>query len=275
MESNVDATVVGHSLRERVPGESVITELLRAQQEAPPRGVLGRLFGASPLAAEALPWFAGALGEIEVARILAGLGRDYTVLHAVPVGAGDSDIDHVVLGPAGVFTLNTKRHHGKKVWVSGGTLMVNGTKQPYLRNSVHEAKRATKLLSQAVGRPVDVAAMIVVVGAARLDVKKKHETVAVLDSRELQRWFRRRPANLSPGEVEQIVTTASQPGVWHQGPPADPSDPEKLQASFESLRRSVRAADYRRLLWIMALAGVPLVTGIVMAYSKFTTLTGG
>lgn len=86
MESNVDAAVAGHSLRERVPGEAVITELLRAQQEAPPRGVLGRVLGASPLAAEALPWFAGALGEIEVARILAVLGRDYTVLHAVPVG---------------------------------------------------------------------------------------------------------------------------------------------------------------------------------------------
>ncbi|WP_154606371.1 MULTISPECIES: hypothetical protein [Arthrobacter] len=86
MESNLDDTVAGHSLRERVPGESVITELLRAQQETQLRGALGRLFGASPLAAKALRWLAGALDEIEVARILAGLGRDYTVLHAVPVG---------------------------------------------------------------------------------------------------------------------------------------------------------------------------------------------
>ncbi len=90
--------------------------------------------------------------------------------------------------------------------------MINGTKQPHLHNSVHEAKCATKFLSQAVGRPVDVAAMIVVVGAARLDVKKKHETVAVLDSRELQRGFRRRPASLSPREVSRSSQRPPSPG---------------------------------------------------------------
>ncbi|MBG6212216.1 hypothetical protein RCH23_000129 [Cryobacterium sp. CAN_C3] len=45
--------------------------------------------------------------------MLSKLGPEWTVLHAVPVGSGSSDIDHVVIGPAGVFTINTKNHTGK------------------------------------------------------------------------------------------------------------------------------------------------------------------
>jgi hypothetical protein len=33
---------------------------------------------------------------------------EWTVLHSVPVGTGSTDIDHIAIGPAGVFTLNTK-----------------------------------------------------------------------------------------------------------------------------------------------------------------------
>jgi hypothetical protein len=38
----------------------------------------------------------------------AALGRH--VLHAVPVGDRGSDIDHVVIGHGGVYTVNTKTH---------------------------------------------------------------------------------------------------------------------------------------------------------------------
>ena len=35
------------------------------------------------------------------------VGRKWHVIHSVPSEKG-ADIDHVVIGPAGVFTLNTK-----------------------------------------------------------------------------------------------------------------------------------------------------------------------
>ena len=73
-----------------------------------------------------------------------------------PVGKGDSDIDHVVIGPGGVFTINTKNHSGQKVWVAGRIFLVNGQKQPHLRNAGHEAQRASRLLSAAAGFRVDV-----------------------------------------------------------------------------------------------------------------------
>jgi hypothetical protein len=77
------------------------------------------------------------------------LGPEWAVLHAVPVGAGTSDIDHVLIGPAGVFTLNTKNHAGQPVWVAGRTPDVAGEKQRHLYNASHEAGRAAKLLTRS------------------------------------------------------------------------------------------------------------------------------
>ena len=88
----------------------------------------------------------GAGGEEEVGRRLARLPKGWRVIHSVPVGEGDSDIDHVVIGPAGVFTLNTKRLNGR-VWIAGNAFLVNGVKQTYLQNSRLEAARAAKLLT--------------------------------------------------------------------------------------------------------------------------------
>ena len=104
------------------------------------------MFGVSPLSADEQSWYSGALGERAVGRMLSALDDSWTVLHAVPVGKGTSDIDHVAIGPGGVFTVNTKHHPGRTVWFAPRTFMVAGQKQPYIRNSEHEAERATKKL---------------------------------------------------------------------------------------------------------------------------------
>lgn len=41
-------------------------------------------------------------------------------------GERGSDIDHVLIGPAGVFTVNVKHHPNSSIWVGGDTFMVNG-----------------------------------------------------------------------------------------------------------------------------------------------------
>jgi hypothetical protein len=136
-----------------------------------PRTWLQRVFGASPLSPESRPWYKGALGEIAVGRILEQLGPEWLVLHGIPVGKGSSDIDHLLIGPAGVFTVNTKNHSGQAVWVAGRTLMVAGKKTRHLYNAAFEASRASKLLSAAVGAAVDVTPMVVVVDPKSLTIR--------------------------------------------------------------------------------------------------------
>ncbi|MEQ4567181.1 nuclease-related domain-containing protein [Paenarthrobacter sp. CAP02] len=93
-------------------------------------------------------WYKGALGEIAIGHLLTALGPDWTVLHAVPVGAKTADIYHVLIGPSGVFTINTKNHSGQSVWVAGHVMMVAGRKQRHLQNARYEATRTAGLLGR-------------------------------------------------------------------------------------------------------------------------------
>jgi hypothetical protein len=150
------------NLSERIAGQAVIEKLLSDRAGIPSPSLLGRFFGADPLTQDNHPWYKGALGEIAVGGVLARLGTEWMVLHAVPVGAGSSDIDHVLIGPAGVFTVNTKNHSGQSVWVAGQIMMVAGKKQRHLYNASHEAERAAKILTRAVNHAVDVRGVVVV-----------------------------------------------------------------------------------------------------------------
>ena len=137
----------GPSLLTRGPAYSVVSECLRIQSSARRRSVLGRVFGQSPLTPDARSWYRGALGELRVASILSALGPQFTVLHSVPVGVGDSDIDHIVIGPSGVFTINTKNHSGQRVWVAAESVLVNGHRTHHISDARFEGSKAARLLS--------------------------------------------------------------------------------------------------------------------------------
>jgi hypothetical protein len=236
------------SLLERGAGQAVIAEVLRIQDGEPSRSWWGRLCGTSPLSARARPWFKGALGEIAVGSILSRLGPEWTVLHAVPVGSGTSDIDHVVIGPGGVFTLNTKNHARQTVWVGERALLVAGQKKHHLSHARHEAARAQKRLSAAVGEPVPVTAVLVLVEPKTLTIKQHPAGVDVVTDRRLRRWLHRHRPVLTPDQIARITAAAVLPGTWHDRP-APPQDPVPLQERFAALRDSVRTARRRRGLW--------------------------
>ncbi|WP_454169594.1 nuclease-related domain-containing protein [Microbacterium paulum] len=171
-----------------------MAECLRVHADVAPRSAFARFFGRSPLSEDSRPWFQGALGELDVAARLASLGDDWTVVHAVPVGTRGSDIDHVVVGPAGVFTINSKNHEGARVWVASRRLLVNGQKTDHLRNSRYEAARTHKLLSDVIGADVPVRGVIAIVGAKDITIREQPDDVAVLSASQLVRCGRSRPS---------------------------------------------------------------------------------
>ena len=69
-------------------------------------------------------YFKGARGEETVAALLASLPADYHVFHDVACGAAGG-IDHVVVGPKGLFVIETKCWSGK-VTLEGGAVFFNG-----------------------------------------------------------------------------------------------------------------------------------------------------
>lgn len=238
-------------LLSRAPAQAVIGALLQAQAGVRPRSRLMRVLGRTPLSAESAPWYTGALGEVAVGRLLARLGPEWQVLHAVPVGRNGADIDHVVIGPGGVWTVNTKHHRGQSVWVAGRNVRVAGQPQHHVRNAEHEAGRAAKALTAQVTRPVAVTPLVVVVGAAALTVKEQPVQVRVLEASGLLRHLQRAPRTLSDAQVQELAVAAGRPTTWQQQP-APAEDPAPLLAQFTALDHEVRRARLVRTLWPLA-----------------------
>ncbi len=134
------------------------------------------------------------------------------------MGVNGADIDHLVIGPGGVFSLSAKHHSGGNVWVGGNTLMINGQRQPYIRNSQHEAQRASKLLTAACGFLVPVIGMVVPVGANNVTIKTPSADVHVVNRMALSRWLRARPEVLSLEHLEAVYGAARRSTTWQQPP---------------------------------------------------------
>lgn len=250
----------GPSLRARGAAYAVMQHCLDLQSTAGPRSRLARTLGRNPLHAEAHSWYRGTLGELEVARVLAQLGPAWTVLHAVPVGSRDADIDHVLIGPGGVFTINTKNHSGKRICTAGSTFMVSGKKLPHIRNSLFEAKRAGELLSAAHEDTVAVTPLIVVVHPE--SIRNKKSDVAVVSSTEVLRFLGRRPRTLTDAAISRISQIAEQRTTW-SSVVAEHNDISSHEQRFERLRAEVRTAAGRRRAW--ALVGAASFLAVVFA----------
>jgi hypothetical protein len=159
-------------------------------------------------------WRLGAEAEAVVGRRLDKL-QGWHVLHSVLVGHGTADVDHLAIGPGGVFTINTKNHPNGRVWVGGNTFFVNGTRVPYIHKSRYEAAQAGARLTAATGMYVAPQPLIVVKGATRgFTVKAQPQGVRVLGSRQVKRWLKRRPPVLGPETVERIYEAARRSTTW-------------------------------------------------------------
>ncbi len=203
-----------HDLAGNRAGAMARTRAEQLRSAAPRRTAVARVLG---LHTDERAWRIGARGEEMVAARLARLRRKdprWHVLHAIPVGRRGSDIDHLVVGPAGVFTINTKHHPGAKIWVAGDTFLVNGRRYPYVRNSRHEASRAARLLDTAGCPPVVVRGLIVPVRAEDVTIREMPTDVAVVPRFQLTRWLLRQPHQLDDAALARVYQTARRSTTW-------------------------------------------------------------
>ncbi len=82
----------------------------------------------------------GAKGEEWVAHELAFLSVDYTVFNGLRLGGGKENFDHIIVGPAGIFVVETKNWRGS-VEFHDGKLYAGG-KEPS-RPPLKQVKAAT------------------------------------------------------------------------------------------------------------------------------------
>jgi hypothetical protein len=201
-------------LAQRSAGAMARQQAIALKDAAPVRTLVARLLG---VRTDERAWRIGADGEEMVAAQLAKLARKdprWQFLHAIPVGKRGSDIDHLVIGPGGVFTLNAKHHPRSNVWVGGDTCLVNGQRQPYIRNSRHEARRAGHLLTRGCGFPVAVTGVVVPVGASNVTIRTAPADVYVVNRMRLARWLADRRPVLPDDAIAAIFTAARRSTTW-------------------------------------------------------------
>lgn len=162
-------------------------------------------------------WEVGAVGEQLVAdelRRLAAQDPRWGFLNSIPVNAKGADIDHLVVGPGGVFTINTKHHRDARIWVAGDMLMVNGEKTFYIRNARQEAARATTRLAEAAHLPIRAFGLVVPVNAASLTIKEAPVDVAVVNRKRLVSYFASLPTVLDKDTVLAVFEAARDCCTW-------------------------------------------------------------
>ena len=198
------------------PGAAAREQAINARAAAPVKTTLARVLGVHT---EERSWRIGADGEeLVAAQLVKAARRDprWRFLHAIPVGSRGSDIDHLVIGPGGVFTVNAKHHPGAKVWVGGNTVMVNGQRQPYVRNSRHEAERAARMLTAACGFEVPVEGLVVTVNAADVTIRAQPIGVSVTWRKNLAKWLLAHGDVLTVDAIDAIYETARRSTTWQQ-----------------------------------------------------------
>ena len=182
----------------RRPGQSA-QEMADAKARERPLGtVIDRVLGRHN---EEQAWRKGARGEARIGRFLDRRLPGFVIRHDLPIG-DRANIDHLVAGPTGVFTLNTKNHQRSSVWVGDGIVMVDGQKKRYIRNSQWEAREVRRVLGDAVPRGVEVEPVIVVISKT-LKIAG-HPPVSVVAADRVVRWIRSRPVALSPESIEVL-----------------------------------------------------------------------
>jgi Nuclease-related domain len=165
----------------------------------------GLRFRPSP---DAVAWRRGALGERRTARLLGPLDRHgWVVLHDLAVPGSRANLDHLVIGPGGVFVIDSKQYRGRLQLDPSGRLWHGRYPlSPILRAVEFEADQAALVLTD----PDVVVPIVAVHGAQVRWGKVVIDGVPVVAARRLPSMLRQLPTVLGP---EQVAVLADQARV--------------------------------------------------------------
>jgi hypothetical protein len=164
----------------------------------------GLRFRPSP---DAVTWRRGAAGERRTARLLDPLERQgWAILHDLAIPGSRANIDHLAIGPGGVFVIDSKQYRGR-LRLDGSGRLWHGRYPlaPTLRTVDFEADQAALVLTD----PDVVVVPIVAVHSAQVPWGKVVTNgVPVVPARRLPSMLRALPAVQGPERVAALADQA-------------------------------------------------------------------
>jgi hypothetical protein len=156
---------------------------------------------------DAVAWRRGAAGERRTARLLDPLERHgWAVLHDLAIPGSRANLDHLVIGPGGVFVIDSKQYRGRLQLDPSGRLWHGRYPlAPVLQALSFEADQAAQVLPDP---GVAVVPIVAVHGAEVPWGKVVVEGVPVVAARRLPSMLRGLPAVLGPERVASLADQA-------------------------------------------------------------------
>ncbi|MEV0276341.1 nuclease-related domain-containing protein [Streptomyces sp. NPDC050610] len=193
------------------PGEALRARL-DASRAGPGHLMAARLLGRHP---QEDAWRRSLEGEQFVGAALEELtAGGWRVVHSIPL-LGETDIDHLLIGPGGVFCVQSQLLRRAVVRVSDDGVRVGRERQPrpYLRAARREAARAGFALARGCGFEPEVRPVLVLVAAARVEAASAPRGIRVLRERDVAR-LGELGGVLHPERVERVYTVARNRRTW-------------------------------------------------------------
>ncbi len=164
----------------------------------------GLRFRPSP---DAVAWRCGAAGGRRTARLLGQLERHgWAVLHDLAVPGSRANIDHLVIGPGGVFVVDSKQYRGRlQLDPSGRLWHGRHPLTPTLQAVSFEADQAARVLPDP---GMAVVPIVAVHGAQVPWGKVVTDGVPVLPARRRPSMLRALPAVLGPERIADLADQA-------------------------------------------------------------------
>jgi hypothetical protein len=156
-------------------------------------------------------WFLGKKGESAVTETLKSLSDDYVVLNDIVVPESKGNVDHVLIGPNGVFVIETKNYSGfvkceEDEWFVNGQRIRSLSKQAK-RNSMAVRGCIASVFSGPQSKVPYIVPLLVFV-SSRTRLKLFKPTVRVLKLNELVEFIRDR-------ETQRVITDDEKRALVH------------------------------------------------------------
>jgi hypothetical protein len=214
---------------------------------------------AARLLARADRFDSGARGERATADALKALSPAFTVLHDLSIPGHRANIDHLVIGPTGVFVVDSKNHRGP-LRVGDGTIWQG--RRP-MRREVERVVWEAESASAAIGAPVEP--LLCFVAAELPAAVVEVGGVRAVTPTTLLDVLQHGPADLSLEATARLVLAAQRnlPPYGTTAPRSVPTTGRRQPKALRTAQRG-RATRTSREIVAAAVGGLALVAlGVV------------
>jgi hypothetical protein len=145
----------------------------------------------------------GAHAEEVVAERLLDLPDGYHVFHDIAFDG--FNVDHIIVGPGGIFLVETKSHSGN-VDARGDTLLLNGTQPPknFLNQTWSQTYQLKDFLKKQTSREWAVKPVLCFTRAF-VKVRQPVKRIAVVNKGYLNKYLLQQQQNLNTEDIETIA----------------------------------------------------------------------